>query len=102
MSDTENTGGSPPAAEAGPKEEKGTHINVKVSDGTQEVFFKVKRNTKFRRLMEAFAKRQGTSPDTMRFVVDGGRVHADQTPEDLDMDDGDTIEAHRAQIGGCL
>lgn len=52
--------------------------------------------------MEAFAKRQGTSPDTMRFLVDGGRVHADQTPEDLDMDDGDTIEAHRAQIGGCL
>ena len=37
MSDTENTGGSPPAAEAGPKEKR-THINVKVSDGTQEVF----------------------------------------------------------------
>ncbi len=44
----------------------------------------------------------------MRFLVDGGRVHADQTPEDLDMDDGDIYWSHCAQIGlvvvyiGCV
>ncbi|KAL6663328.1 SUMO protein smt3 [Candidozyma auris] len=63
-----------------PKEEKSdsTHINLKVSDGTAEIFFKIKKTTPMKRLMEAFCKRQ----------------------EDLDLEDGDVIEAHREQVGG--
>ena len=55
MSDTENTGGSPPAAEAGPKKKRNTYKCEGFRWYTRSVF-KVKRNTKFRRLMEAFAK----------------------------------------------
>ncbi|TOL41090.1 hypothetical protein CGH98_24230, partial [Vibrio parahaemolyticus] len=33
-------------------------------------------------------------------MYDGIRIQADQTPEDLDMEDNDIIEAHREQIGG--
>ncbi|CCE87073.1 Piso0_005610 [Millerozyma farinosa CBS 7064] len=86
-----------------PKEEKtdNTHINLKVSDGSAEIFFKIKRTTPMRRLMEAFCKRQGKSMDTLRFLIDGARVGPDNTPEELDLEDGDVIEAHREQVGGC-
>lgn len=84
-----------------PKEEKSdTHINLKVSDGSSEIFFKIKRSTPMRRLMEAFCKRQGKPMDTLRFLVDGTRVGPDNTPDDLDLEDGDLIEAHREQVGG--
>ncbi|GME67711.1 hypothetical protein B5S28_g5151 [[Candida] boidinii] len=82
------------------KQDTATHINIKVSDGTSEVFFKIKRATPLKRLMEAFAKRQGKTIESFRFLYDGDRVSPDQTPEDLDMEDGDNIEAHREQLGG--
>lgn len=77
-----------------------THINLKVSDGSSEIFFKIKRTTPLRRLMDAFAKRQGREMDSLRFLYDGLRIQPDQTPDDLDMEDNDIIEAHREQIGG--
>ncbi|CAI5757427.1 unnamed protein product [Candida verbasci] len=87
---------------AGVKDEKPdtTHINLKVSDGSAEIFFKIKRNTPLRRLMEAFCKRQGKDMNALRFLSEGQRILAEQTPNDLDLEDGDTIEAHRAQTGG--
>lgn len=91
MSDTEQ-----------PKEEKpdATHINLKVSDLTAEIFFKIKRLTPMKKLMDAFCKRQGKSLDSMRFLIDGNRIQENDTPDSLDLEDGDTIEAHRAQVGG--
>lgn len=86
-----------------PKDEKSdTHINLKVSDGTAEIFFKIKKTTPMKRLMEAFCKRQGKSMESLRFLIDGTRVSPDNTPEDLDLEDGDVIEAHREQVGGSL
>ena len=79
-----------------------THINLKVSDGSSEIFFKIKKTTPLKRLMEAFAKRQGKEFESLRFLYDGVRVLPDQTPEELDMDDNDIIEAHREQIGGSI
>ncbi|BAO37694.1 Ubiquitin-like protein SMT3 [Kluyveromyces marxianus] len=79
-----------------------THINLKVSDGSSEIFFKIKKTTPLKRLMEAFAKRQGKEIESLRFLYDGVRVLPDQTPEELDMDDNDIIEAHREQIGGSI
>lgn len=93
---------TPPEAkpESKPEVKPETHINLKVSDGSSEIFFKIKRTTPLRRLMEAFAKRQGKEMDSLRFLYDGIRIQADQTPDDLDMEDNDIIEAHREQIGG--
>lgn len=81
---------------------EGQHINLKVSDGTSEIYFKIKRSTPMKRLMEAFCKRQGKSLDSLRFLYDGQRVNVDNTPDDLDLEDGDVIEAHREQIGGAF
>nr|6RPQ_A Chain A, Ubiquitin-like protein SMT3,1108aa long hypothetical cell division control protein [synthetic construct] len=86
--------------EVKPEVKPETHINLKVSDGSSEIFFKIKKTTPLRRLMEAFAKRQGKEMDSLRFLYDGIRIQADQTPEDLDMEDNDIIETHREQIGG--
>ena len=36
----------------------------------------------------------------VRFVYDGTRVQPDMTPDDLDMEDGDTIDAFLEQVGG--
>ena len=35
------------------------HLNIKVTDGNNEVFFKIKRSTKLEKLMNAFCDRQG-------------------------------------------
>lgn len=86
-----------------PKEEKQeTHINLKVSDGSSEIYFKIKRSTPMRRLMEAFCKRQGKDINSLRFLMDGTRISPDSTPDEMELEDGDTIEAHREQTGGAI
>ncbi|KAG7893135.1 hypothetical protein KL936_001309 [Ogataea polymorpha] len=85
-----------------PENKSDTHINLKVSDGTSEVFFKIKRSTPLKRLMDAFCKRQGKDSSSLRFLFDGHRVNPEDTPEDLDMEESDVIEAHREQVGGYI
>jgi hypothetical protein len=55
--------------EVKPEVKPETHINLKVSDGSSEIFFKIKENHPLRRLMEAFAKRQGKEMDSLRFCT---------------------------------
>jgi hypothetical protein len=76
------------------------HLNVKVTDSNNEVFFKIKRTTPLKKLMDAFCERQGKSPQSVRFLFDGTRVNSDDDPESLGMEDGDTLEVHQEQIGG--
>lgn len=119
------------AGEAPPPTE---HLNIKVTDGNNEVFFKIKRSTQLKKLMDAFCDRQGKDKKTVRFLFDGTRVNEQDSPEtvstssyvargsepgpqlfsitckllytdarlfQLDMADGDTLEVHQEQIGGC-
>lgn len=80
----------------------GEHLNIKVTDSNNEVFFKIKRTTKLEKLMRAFCDRQGKDSNTVRFLFDGVKVAKDDTPEGLDMSDGDTLEVHQEQIGGAF
>ncbi|KAK6344457.1 hypothetical protein TWF696_008094 [Orbilia brochopaga] len=89
----ENSG----AGETGASE----HLNIKVTDNNNEVFFKIKRSTQLKKLMDAFCERQGKAPTSVRFLFDGSRVQPGDTPDALDMQDGDTLEVHQEQIGGC-
>ncbi|EGF79132.1 hypothetical protein BATDEDRAFT_90152 [Batrachochytrium dendrobatidis JAM81] len=78
------------------------HINVKVMAPDQgEVFFKIKRSTPLLKLMNAYCERQGKQRGTIRFMYDGNRVEEHATPDQLDMDDGDVIDAMVEQLGGC-
>src|SRR6185436_17169859 len=57
------------------------HLNIKVTDNNNEVFFKIKRTTALKKLMDAFCERQGKSPHSVRFLFDGLRVNATDSPE---------------------
>ncbi|CAF9905676.1 MAG: hypothetical protein GOMPHAMPRED_003316 [Gomphillus americanus] len=92
--DTPNAGGQ--EGNAAPTE----HLNIKVTDNNNEVFFKIKRTTTLKKLMDAFCDRQGKMPNSVRFLFDGDRVQPNDTPESLEMQDGDTLEVHQEQIGG--
>ncbi|KAL1936432.1 hypothetical protein VTP01DRAFT_566 [Rhizomucor pusillus] len=77
------------------------HINLKVvGSDHNEVFFKIKRSTPLKKLMDAYCERQGKAPGSVRFLYDGNRVAATDTPAQLDMDDGDSIDVMVEQIGG--
>ncbi|KAI9308814.1 ubiquitin-related domain-containing protein [Cunninghamella echinulata] len=79
------------------------HINLKVvGNDSNEVFFKIKRSTPLRKLMDAYCDRQGKSSGSVRFLYDGGRLLPTNTPEELDMEDGDSIDVMIEQIGGYL
>eukprot|EP00484_Ammonia_sp_Unknown_P022124 CAMPEP_0197039360 /NCGR_PEP_ID=MMETSP1384-20130603/16155_1 /TAXON_ID=29189 /ORGANISM="Ammonia sp." /LENGTH=105 /DNA_ID=CAMNT_0042469945 /DNA_START=232 /DNA_END=549 /DNA_ORIENTATION=+ len=78
------------------------HLNLKVKaqDGT-EVYFKVKKTTKLKKLMDAYCARVGKEAGSIRFLFDGDRIAPDSTPNDLGMEDEDEIDAMVEQHGGC-
>jgi len=102
----------------------GEHLNIKVTDNNNEVFFKIKRSTKLEKLMSAFCERQGKTLNSVRFLFEGQRVQPTDTPDtvgfplldsthsfitfancsslsaQLEMQDGDTLEVHQEQVGG--
>ncbi|KAI9888525.1 MAG: hypothetical protein M1814_006859 [Vezdaea aestivalis] len=84
-----------------PEDSVSEHLNIKVTDNNNEVFFKIKRQTPLKKLMDAFCERQGKAPTSVRFLFDGTRVMQSDSPESLDMQDGDCLEVHQEQIGGC-
>lgn len=57
------------------------HLNIKVTDNNNEVFFKIKRSTQLKKLMDAFCERQGKQMSTVRFLFDGTRVRPEDTPD---------------------
>merc|ERR1711994_120507 len=77
------------------------HLNLKVKaqDGT-EVYFKVKKTTKLKKLMDAYCARVGKEAGSIRFLFDGDRIAPDSTPNDLGMEDEDEIDAMVEQHGG--
>ena len=68
---------APPPAAPGPVED----LNIKVTDNNNEVFFKIKRSTNLKKLMDAFCDRQGKQMSTVRFLFDGTRVRPEDTPD---------------------
>lgn len=126
MSDRDQSPGAGGNPEDQPKSE---HLNIKVTDNNNEVFFKIKRTTALSKLMNAFCERQGKAPSSVRFLFDGARVNPSDSPDSvsnptpertctlyrffpynsaannlstqLEMADGDTLEVHQEQIGGA-
>ncbi|KIJ62392.1 hypothetical protein HYDPIDRAFT_30365 [Hydnomerulius pinastri MD-312] len=83
------------------KQEDNAPISVKVVSSTgDEVFFKIKRNTKLSKLQGAYATKVGKDVASIRFLYDGNRINDDDTPTSLDMEDNDTIDVMVEQVGG--
>lgn len=72
-----DSGGPPSEVPSAPVE----HLNIKVTDNNNEVFFKIKRSTQLKKLMDAFCERQGKQMSTVRFLFDGTRVRPEDTPD---------------------
>lgn len=66
-----------------------------------QVTFKVKRTTRFEKIIQAFCSRKAVDPQQVRFIYDGQRILPSQTPADFDMENDDTIDAFLEQVGGC-
>ncbi|KAM9874699.1 ubiquitin family protein [Verticillium dahliae] len=101
MSAEKEKGNAPPDGSRGDKG-KAEHLNIKVTDNNNDVFFKVKHSSKLEKLMNAFCDRQGKALSTVRFVFEGQRVQPTDTPGALEMADGDTLEVYQEQVGGCI
>ncbi|KAG1896831.1 small ubiquitin-related modifier [Suillus fuscotomentosus] len=89
------------------KLEDNAPINVKsdllpqvVSSTGDEVFFKIKSNTKLSKLQGAYATKVGKDVGSIRFLYDGSRINDDDTPASLEMEDNDTIDVMVEQVGG--
>jgi hypothetical protein len=52
-----------------------------VTDNNNDVFSKIKRTTQLKKLMDAFCERQGKAPSSVRFLFDGSRVQATDSPD---------------------
>lgn len=79
-------------AETKPKIEAGEDnvISIKVKDQHGgELVFKVKKTTKFSRILDTFCQRKSWAASQVRFVFDGQRVDPNSTPEEHDMQSGD-------------
>ncbi|KAF2285715.1 hypothetical protein GH714_007354 [Hevea brasiliensis] len=79
--------------------EQAAHINLK--DGN-EVFFRIKRSTQLKKLMNAYCDRQSVEMNSIAFLFDGRRLRGEQTPDELEMEDGDEIDAMLHQTGGAI
>lgn len=72
-----------------------------VTQDGNEIYFKCKQTTPLKKLMDAFCNRQGVSSNSVRFLFDGNRINETQTPQQLEMEDGDVIDVMVEQQGGA-
>ena len=89
-SGSQSPGGEPPQEQ----QQRSEHLNIKVTDNNNELFFKVKRTTQLKKLMDAFCERQGRSLSTCRFLFDGIRVNPTDFPK--------SVSNFVLQAEGCL
>ncbi|CAO1944397.1 unnamed protein product [Urochloa humidicola] len=82
--------------------EDGALINVKVkSQIAADVFFRIKRDVKLRRLMDMYCGKHSLDPKVVLFLdPDGHYIRPAQTPDDVGLKDGDEIDILLKQDGG--
>ncbi|CAE6229130.1 unnamed protein product [Arabidopsis arenosa] len=79
-----------------------THVTLKVKGQDEEEFrvFWVRRNVKLLKMMEVYTKMRGVEWNTFRFLFDGSRIREYHTPDELELKDGDEIDAMLYQQSG--
>jgi hypothetical protein len=74
------------------RQKTGEYINLVVSgEGNVTTTIKLKRVTPLYKLMHAYCKQRQKSPQNMCFLYHGQVLVHDKTPEDMHMEEGDTI-----------
>ncbi|CAN6301372.1 unnamed protein product [Urochloa humidicola] len=96
------TAPAPVNVKAEPGGGDGGLINIKVHSQTAaDAFFRVKRDVKLRRLIDMYCGKHSLDPKTVKFLgPDGRHIRAEQTPDELGLEDGDAIDLVLDQVGG--
>jgi len=82
-------------------DKKEDYINIKVVNSDENaVFFKLKGTTKLSKVMAAYSSRNGLDKSSIRFTFDGTRINDNDTPDSLEMENEDVIDAMVEQTGG--
>ncbi|XP_006281323.2 putative small ubiquitin-related modifier 7 [Capsella rubella] len=78
-----------------------SHISVKIkSQDDICVYFRIKRDVELRTMMQAYSDKVGQDMSVFRFHFDGIRIKPNQTPNELELEDGDEIDALVEQMAG--
>jgi len=65
-----------------------------------KIFSSLSHNVLIKQIFDAFLQRKSLQPGSVRFLFDGERVREDQSPQELDMEDGDSLDVMMEQVGG--
>ncbi|PON91902.1 E3 ubiquitin-protein ligase parkin [Trema orientale] len=92
-----------PVVEKKPAVHESSHVNLKVKsqDGT-ETPFKIKWTSPLEVLMREYCTQMSLELNSIVFLLDGRPIRAHQTPDQLEMEDGDLIDAMLHQTGGAI
>ena len=74
-------------------------ICVKNQTG-EETMFKIKQSTKMSTVFTAHAQQNSVDVKSVRFLLDGERINETDTPEMLELQDGEQIDCVLQQVGG--
>jgi len=70
-------------------------LKVQTRDRRESVNIKIRLTDKMSVLMSKFAELKNLQLDNLRFSFDGEKVEGQETPEDLELDDGECIDVHQ-------
>uniref|UniRef100_A0A7S3UZ61 Ubiquitin-like domain-containing protein n=1 Tax=Aplanochytrium stocchinoi TaxID=215587 RepID=A0A7S3UZ61_9STRA len=76
-------------------------LTFRIADGNErKVKMNVKPNTKFGKMFVKLAESLSVDGSTFRFLFDGNRINEMDTPESIEVEDGDMIDVVMEQQGG--
>ncbi|PPQ67783.1 hypothetical protein CVT25_009087 [Psilocybe cyanescens] len=81
-------------------DETNPKIQLKITCNQQSITFSTRREKPLVKVFNAFSKRLGLDENTLRFYFDEQRVRPEQTPAELNMEDGEELDATVEQEGG--
>lgn len=74
-------------------------LTIRVAAPDQsELQFKLRKTTPLKKLMAAFCTQKQLDRGAVRFMFDGKPVQENQTPDELEMEDGDVLDAMLMQV----
>jgi len=69
-------------------------LKIQSSDRKNVEFLRVRPNDRFEVMMTKYAEKLGVKLESIRFMFDGEKLNGFDTPEDLDLEGGECIDAH--------
>lgn len=78
-----------------------SYIKLKVqSQNNRDQYFTIRRNEALQTVLIGYCKLEGIEFDTTRFIFENNRVQPWDTPEKLEMEEEDVIDAFEEMLGG--